>query len=552
MRISMQTLAVIGVCMVGAAAVFGVVSSRYQNLAELQQQSELSQLAQRDNRYLQLMSAQWLTTIDLFFGYQQTYLVAGISTQAEQLIALLEQFDTRQSPELATIVASTTGLIAGVGEKINQAAIVADPQSTVWNRQITAVDNTTGELIELLDRLDGIVSRQSELDSSTLSTATRALQLTLALALAIYLAVIAAAWLWLNKSIVKPLEILARQSAGQQFSSDSIFLIGKAPREIVALSKGLHGFVARLAKAKSQVEAQKEELEKNIEQLKETRLQLIQSEKLSSIGQLAAGIAHEINNPMSYIKSNLTTLGRYFDAFAEAIALQEKLTQVEPQNQQAATDCLQQLQSLHTQRDFEFLIPDSREILKDSIDGAVRIQGIVKDLYSFAHVNNNGFTQVDLNALVQQAVRILSNQLSADIEVRMKLGEVPAITAEGDKLSQVFLNLLVNAAHAIDGRGRITLATGSRGDKVWLQVKDSGCGIPEDTLVKIFDPFFTTKEVGEGTGLGLHMVQEIVNRHSGKIDVQSLPGKGSLFSVILPVQQSRQRQSTAQTAAMPS
>ena len=537
MRISLQTLLVIGACATGAALVFGVVSTQYQNIAALQKQVELSQLAQRDNRHLQLMGAQWLTTIDLFFGYQQSYLVTGISTQAEQLVSVSQEFDQLRNTELAGITASLSDSITQVTALISNAAILSDTDSAEWNGYIMQVDTITATLIEQLDQLDTTVTRRLQADTSVLADAGRQLQLTLGISGALYIVAMMLAWLWLNKSIVKPLEVLSAQATQDQSSDDSIFLIGKAPKEIVALSKSLHGFTARLAKAKNQVEKKKTELEQNIQELQETRLQLVQAEKLSSIGQLAAGIAHEINNPMSYIKSNLSTLERYFDAFKRAIDQQAELFRIAAKKPAAAGTKLKALKALHEEEDFEFLLPDSKEILKDAIEGAVRIQGIVKDLYGFSHVNNHGYTEVNINELVQQALRIVSNQLSPDTKVVTRLGDIPIIIAEGDKLSQVFLNLLVNASHALNGSGQITLATGAKDERVWLQVKDNGCGIAEDMLAKIFDPFFTTKEVGEGTGLGLHIVQEIIHRHSGNIDVKSAPGKGTVFSIVLPVQQ---------------
>ncbi|TQV76003.1 hypothetical protein FKG94_15445 [Exilibacterium tricleocarpae] len=537
MRISLQTLIVIGTCVAGAALVFGLVSAQYQQIAALQKQAELSQLAQRDNRHLQLMSAQWLTTIDLFFGYQQSYLVGGISTQAEQLVAISRQFEELDNPDISTLAATLPESIRAVVALTGEAAIQADPDSDAWNESVTRTDAITASLIDQLDQLDSTVAQQLQMDTSLLAGANRRLQFVLGISCSLYILVMLLAWLWLNKSIVRPLEVLSAQTAQNKFSDDSIFLIGKAPREIVALSKGLHNFTARLAKAKNQVEKKKTELEENLQELQDTRLQLIQAEKLSSIGQLAAGIAHEINNPMSYIKSNLSTLTRYFDAFKRAIAGQEALFQAAADAPQTAGTHLQELRTLHEEEDFEFLIPDSQEILKDAVDGAVRIQGIVKDLYGFSHVNNNGYTQVNINDLVQQALRIVANQLSPDTKVVTRLGKIPVIIAEGDKLSQVFLNLLVNASHALNGGGQITLATGAKDRRVWLQVKDNGCGMPEDTLVKIFDPFFTTKDVGEGTGLGLHIVQEIIHSHSGKIDVKSAPGKGTVFSIVLPVEQ---------------
>jgi signal transduction histidine kinase len=240
---------------------------------------------------------------------------------------------------------------------------------------------------------------------------------------------------------------------------------------------------------------------------------LVISDRLAAVGQLAAGVAHEINNPLTYVRTNLALM---LDGWAD---LAKRLRSAEPQGPQAP------------------LVLEGEEMLNESLEGVDRALRIVRDIKGLAHDGGRDRGEralVDLNELLDGVLRVASAQLGAGIEVERRYGHVPLVLAAGQELKQVFINLVLNANQAMASGGRITVSTETRGDAVVVHVEDDGPGIEDDVLDRIFDPFFTTKPVGEGTGLGLSISYEIVRRHDGEIRVESEPGHGSRFSVILP------------------
>lgn len=278
------------------------------------------------------------------------------------------------------------------------------------------------------------------------------------------------------------------------------------------------------------------ELENSLTQLKSIQAQLIQSEKMASIGQLAAGVAHEINNPMGFISSNLNTLAEYA---ADLTALIEKLTQVavavEAGHWEQASALAAQALEYSRQIDSAFLLQDMVQAINESREGAERVRRIVLDLRDFSREDTGEPTYADLNAALESTLNIVWNELKYKATVHREYGELPPVRCWPMRLQQVFMNLLVNAAQAIPERGEITVRTYARDEKVYVEIRDTGIGIPPEHMSRIFDPFFTTKEVGKGTGLGLSVALGIVERHGGRIEVESQVGKGSTFTVILPV-----------------
>lgn len=256
------------------------------------------------------------------------------------------------------------------------------------------------------------------------------------------------------------------------------------------------------------------------------RARMLQTEKLASLGQLSAGIAHEINNPLGFIHSNLTTLARYaanlrgvITAYREAFAGDPRLVACE------------------TGRDIDFLLQDVESAVSESQDGVERVQSIVTGLKSFARAEQGPETKaVDLNQVLEGALKIAWNEIKYKATVEKDYGALPDVHCNQFRLGQVFINLLVNAAQAIDdGEGRITLRTRSADDWVEISIQDTGHGVAPENLPRLFDPFFTTKEIGEGTGLGLSVVYGIVHEHGGQIDVASRAGQGTTFTIYLPV-----------------
>ena len=270
------------------------------------------------------------------------------------------------------------------------------------------------------------------------------------------------------------------------------------------------------------------------EQLGEAQQQLLQTEKLASIGQLAAGIAHEINNPIGYVHSNLgslkiylTNLFRILDAYAG----------VEPALPAGARG-MAELVRLKNELDLDFLRQDLPALMEESKEGLERVRKIVQDLKDFSRVDSSQEWQwADLHRGLDSTLNVINNEIKYKADVIKEYGELPEVECLPSQLNQVFMNLLVNAAHAIgaDQRGTITLRSGCAGEQVWVEVTDSGSGIAPEHLKRIFDPFFTTKPVGKGTGLGLAISYGIVERHGGKLAAFNHAYGGAVFTLLLPL-----------------
>jgi|GEM_PF-328066 signal transduction histidine kinase len=269
------------------------------------------------------------------------------------------------------------------------------------------------------------------------------------------------------------------------------------------------------------------------EKLSSAQEHLIQSEKLASIGQLAAGVAHEINNPIGYIFSNYGTLDGYLTDLFQLLRAYEA---AEPHCSDATI--LQQIRSLKETVDLSFLQQDIPMLMRESKEGIARVRGIVQDLKDFSHVDAlQEWQYCNLNQGIESTLNVANNEIKYKADVVRRYGELPEVQCMASQINQVVLNLLVNAAHAIIGpeRGVITVETGTEAPNVWISVADTGCGIPPDVLPRIFDPFFTTKPVGKGTGLGLSLSYGIVQKHHGNIAVHSDVGRGTQFRVTIPI-----------------
>jgi two-component system NtrC family sensor kinase len=266
--------------------------------------------------------------------------------------------------------------------------------------------------------------------------------------------------------------------------------------------------------------------------LRNAQAQLLQSERLASIGQLAAGVAHEINNPIGYVFSNFGTLEGYL---ARLVEMLEAYEQAEPVL--AGSAIASRLAALRGRIELDYLKQDIPLLMAESKEGLSRVRKIVQDLKDFSRVDTQQeWVWASLHQGIDSTLNIVANEIKYRADVRREYGNLPDIECLPSELNQVFLNLLVNAAHAIGPeRGLIVVRSGDAGHEVWVEVEDNGSGIAPDKLARIFDPFFTTKPVGHGTGLGLSLAYGIVQKHHGRIDVRSKPGRGSCFRVTLPV-----------------
>jgi two-component system NtrC family sensor kinase len=287
-----------------------------------------------------------------------------------------------------------------------------------------------------------------------------------------------------------------------------------------------------LLSAKVQLEQEKDEQGKLIEKLAAADSQLLQSEKLASIGQLAAGVAHEINNPIGFVNSNLGTLKNYVTDLLGLLDAYEAMEPQVPDSPQKAF-CAAERQRL----DLPFLRQDIVELLAESIGGTGRVRQIVQDLRDFSRVGEVNWERADLHAGLDATLNLLSNEFRGKADIVRELGQLPLVECIPSQINQVFMNLLVNAAHAILQHGTITLRSGCDGEQVWISVTDTGAGIAAEHQPKIFDPFFTTRPVGKGAGLGLSVSYGIIDKHHGRIEVSSQPGQGACFTIWLPVKQ---------------
>jgi PAS domain S-box-containing protein len=268
--------------------------------------------------------------------------------------------------------------------------------------------------------------------------------------------------------------------------------------------------------------------------LAQAQIQLMQSEKMASIGMLAAGVAHEINNPIGYIRSNLGALGNYIGNFIEVLDAYEKVEVGTPER----SELFAGVDELKSRVDLAYIREDMVALLHESNEGVERVTKIVQDLKDFSRIETEEqWTPENVHHGIDSTLNVIWNELKYKCEVVKEYGELPDIDCLPSQLNQVFMNLLVNAAQSIETRGRITIRTGREGERVWVEVGDTGQGIPPENISHLFDPFFTTKPVGKGTGLGLSVSYNIVEKHHGKIEVHSEIGKGTTFRVWLPIRQ---------------
>jgi len=311
-------------------------------------------------------------------------------------------------------------------------------------------------------------------------------------------------------------------------------VVRKRTAELAEINERLQDDICQRLLAEGELRRSNLELTELNDKLSRAQQQLVQADKLASIGQLAAGVAHEINNPVGYIFSNFSTLETYLQQLFDMLAAYQRAEAgLDPQ---AAAP----LAALRQQIDLDFLREDIPALMAESREGIARVRHIVQDLKDFSRVDaQQEWVWADLRRGIDSTLNIVANEVKYKADVVKEYGDIPDIQCLPLQLNQVVMNLVVNAAHAIgEQRGRITVRTGVEGDdQVWFEVADNGSGMPPEVVSRIFDPFFTTKAVGKGTGLGLSLSYGIVQKHGGSIDVDTEPGRGTTFRVRLPVHQ---------------
>ena len=311
-------------------------------------------------------------------------------------------------------------------------------------------------------------------------------------------------------------------------------VVERTPEGIPLRAAGTHLDITSLKQAEDKLRLLNEGLEQRVElELRRNREKdslLLQQDKMASIGQLAAGVAHEINNPMGFIISNMGTLKGYVENLDQFTSLLQTIIARDctEDDQHAVCEVTQKL-------DITYILQDIGTLIAESSEGAERVKRIVLDLKDFARADEKTFKTVDLNKCVESTLNMVRNEIKYVADIDLHLGELPQIVCSDSQINQVIANLLVNAVHAIDRHGTIKVVTRQDGKYVVLEVSDTGRGMTESVIKRIFEPFFTTKEVGKGTGLGLTISYDIIKKHDGEITVLSEPGNGTTFTVRLPV-----------------
>lgn len=299
-----------------------------------------------------------------------------------------------------------------------------------------------------------------------------------------------------------------------------------------AFSDAFNSMVSALAQARADLTERNQQLADTCEQLKSTQSQLLQQEKMASIGQLAAGVAHEINNPMGFISSNLRALGKYAERYKAYIALLDEMLA----SPGVPPEVYSRLKDERKKLKIDFALEDTPNLLAESADGAERVRKIVIDLKGFSRVDAAEYETIDINKFLESTINIIWSGLEHNPAMNRELLATATVTCRPQQLNQVFMNLLQNAVQAIGESGEITVRTFDRDDGVCVEVSDNGSGIAPEHLDRIFEPFFTTRPVGKGTGLGLSISYDIVKKHGGDISVASEVGKGTTFCVRIPLE----------------
>jgi signal transduction histidine kinase len=326
--------------------------------------------------------------------------------------------------------------------------------------------------------------------------------------------------------------ILMMTSLNDTASIERAYQCGATDFAIKPISPAILGHRLRYMLRTAQVSAA---LARSEARFEETRNQLLQSEKMASIGQLAAGVAHEINNPIGYVSSNLGSLETYLKQVFQVI---DAYKLAECAIGDAAALAL--INEAKHRADLDFLTEDVFALLSESREGVLRVSKIVQDLKDFSRVGSEDeWSWANLHEGLDSTINIVNNEIKYKAQLVKHYGVLPEVECLPSQLNQVFMNMLVNAAQSIEEQGTITIRSGTGEDEAWLEFSDTGKGISPEHMNRIFDPFFTTKPIGKGTGLGLSLSYGIVQKHHGRIDVESEVGRGTTFRITLPVRQTK-------------
>ncbi|WP_455384580.1 sensor histidine kinase [Acidihalobacter prosperus] len=308
---------------------------------------------------------------------------------------------------------------------------------------------------------------------------------------------------------------------------------------IVIDARGRYAGIGRvidlLQAMEARVRRHSDDLSRAYRRLKRSQARLVQSEKMASLGQMVAGLAHEINTPLGYVRNNVEMLREAHATAGQALAAIRRMAP-DASGPEALPPHLSDALSLCLRFEEEHGVEETRELLEDALHGVDQISELVGNLKNFSRLDQARMDRVDLNEALESALNIVRHIFRDRIEIVRQFGEIPPVECAPSQINQVFLNLFTNAAQAIEGDGKLLLRTHADDTHVVASIQDNGKGMPQDVMRRVFDPFFTTKEVGQGTGLGLSICYQIVRQHDGYIRVASKPGRGTRFLVGIPIQ----------------
>ena len=377
------------------------------------------------------------------------------------------------------------------------------------------------------------------LTTEQISAGKREIRLTSMLVSCVFLVIGIIIGFWLARNISVP--VLALRDAANKVGDGDLTqrVINNSGDEIGELAAAFNNMVVDLGRAREELhqaninlESTNDALHKTVEDLKATQEQLVQAEKMASLGQLTAGVAHEINNPINFVTANIQPLKDDLADILKIIGRYDKVIQEKGMESEFV-----EVEKFKQDAQIEITMQEVNDLLKGIEDGAMRTSEIVKGLRNFSRLDQNVFLKANLNESLESTLTLLHSSYKNRINVIKELGNIEEVECFPGKINQVFMNILSNAIQAIPSEGTIFIRTKQLDDLVKISIKDTGAGMSEAVRKKIFDPFFTTKDVGKGTGLGLSISFGIVQKHNGEIEVFSAPGEGTEFVISLPVNQ---------------
>lgn len=343
---------------------------------------------------------------------------------------------------------------------------------------------------------------------------------------------------YLARTITKPIAELAL--GAEILGSGNLFhrIKIKTGDEIETLAESFNSMAEKLYESYTNLEHKVQErtreyldatkeLQRAYKKLQAAQGQLVQAEKMKSLGQLVAGVAHELNNPINFIYGNMNPLKTSLTTMVDLIELYNSLDLKDEDKVK--------IQQFKDKNDYSFMMDDLNDLIEDISEGAERAEKIISDLKSFSRLDEAEFKEVDIHQGINSTLNLLVNQYKYRITVHKDYGNLPLVSCYASQINQVWMNILVNAAQAISDKGEVTIKTRVENDVVVVSISDTGMGIKKEIIEKIFDPFYTTKSIGEGTGLGLSITHTIIKKHNGQIEVESEPNKGTTFIIKIPI-----------------